>query len=386
MRVYMLVINNFTHDARVYKEAKTLAAAGHEVTVVALWKTGLPEQEQQSGFKVKRLRLYTHRWRGRLVAPLVKYLEFALLVWRLAGRAPANVYHAHDAKTLPAAWLASRRAEAYLVYDAHELETGRNFGNSQLAGIYQHMWAWPEQVFIGRADAVLTVGNCIADELRELYGIKQPTVVMNCPEWQDVDSSSRLRNELGIPADQRIVLYVGRVAAGRGLELFLEAVQRLPGVVGVILGDGPLVPKFRENIRSGLWQRVYLPGKIPLAELANYIASADVGVALIEDTCRSYHFALPNKLFEYINAGIPVVGSDLPEIAPIIQDHQIGEVVNAEDLQSIVDGIQHLLNHPTYYQQAKANTQRIAKKFTWKKEGKKLLQLYHELENDKQRF
>jgi glycosyltransferase involved in cell wall biosynthesis len=103
-------------------------------------------------------------------------------------------------------------------------------------------------------------------------------------------------------------------------------------------------------------------------------------VVLIQDTCRSYHFALPNKLFEYIQAGIPVVGSDLPEIAHIIRDNQIGEFVDPNNPDSIANAIQHLLNDPEYYTRSKLNTRRAAKIFNWERESSKLLDLYANLE------
>jgi glycosyltransferase involved in cell wall biosynthesis len=377
MRVSMLVLNNFTHDARVHKEAKALASVGHKVTVVALWQAGLPEQEMQAGYQVKRLRLRSRPWRGRLIAPLVKYLEFAFRAWRLSEREPAQVYHAHDAATLPAAWIAARRGESYLVYDAHELETGRNFGSSRLAGVYQRVWAWPEIAFIRQADTVLTVGNGIADELIRLYGIHRPWVVMNCPERQPLLSrSTRLRDELALPLNLKVALYLGKMIAGRGLEPFLEAVQRLPGVAAVVLGDGPLLPEFQSRVKSGVWQRVYLPGRVPLADLIEYAASADIGVALIQDICRSYQFALPNKLFEYMQAGIPVVGSNLPEISRIISAYQVGEIVDPNDPEDIASGIRRLIDDRERYARAKANVSRAATTFNWEQESKKLLDIY----------
>jgi hypothetical protein len=135
IRVCMLVLNNYTHDARVHKEAKTLAAAGHDVRVMALWQVGLPTEETHDGYRTIRLPLRSRAWRGTAIAPVVKYLEFTWRVWRLAAREPARVYHAHDANTLPAAWLAARHNHASLVYDAHELETGRSspsFGKPML--------------------------------------------------------------------------------------------------------------------------------------------------------------------------------------------------------------------------------------------------------------
>jgi glycosyltransferase involved in cell wall biosynthesis len=375
----MIVLNDFTHDARVHKEARALAKVGHDVTVIALWRADLAAQETQAGYEVRRLRLYSRTWRGRLVAPLVKYLEFALQVWRLAGHERADIYQANDANTLPAAWIAAQRSRACLVYDAHELETGRNFGSSQLAGFYRHMWAWPERALIRHADAVMTVSGGIADELVRLYAIHRPLVVLNCPEQQMPTPSTRLRDELGIPSDLRIALYQGGIAAGRGLESFLEAVQQLPDVAAVLLGNGPLLPAFRARAESGAWQRVYLPGAVPLADLPSYTASADVGISLIQGVCRSYRLALPNKLFEYVQAGIPVVASNLPEIARVVHEHGLGVTVDPEDPGAIAGGIQLVLHDAGRYAQAQAGARQAAFVLNWEQESIKLVALYRQL-------
>lgn len=377
--VSMLVLSNFTHDARVHKEAQTLAAAGYAVTVIALWQAGLAEEEKALGYRIHRLRLRSRNWRGRLVAPMVKYLEFMAQVGRFASREPARIYHAHDANTLLPAWLAARRAGARLVYDAHELETGRCFGGSRLAGIYQRIWSWPERAFIRRADAVITVSGGIADELVRLYGIRRPIVIVNCPEWQKLNRSDRLRQELGIPSYLKVALYQGSVTPGRGIEPFLEAVQRLPNVAGVVLGDGLLLPELRRRVESGLWQRVYLPGWIPRDDLLSYTASADVGVVLLQASCRNHYLALPNKLFEYLHGGIPVVGSDLPEIARIIREYDVGEVVNPDDPASIAEGLGRLLEDPVRYARARDGTVRVAAVYNWQREGDKLVEMYRQL-------
>lgn len=379
LAVRMLVLNEFTHDARVQREAKALAAANHNVTVVALWKAGLKREEERDGYRVVRLHLRSRGWRSRLVAPLVKYVEYAFRVGQLPDSRSVQVYHAHAVQTLPAAWLATRGRGHRLVYDAHELETGHNFHGFRLAGIYRHVWPWPERAFIRSADATITVNEGIADELVRLYGIADPVVVMNCPERQPFNKSTRLRDELGIPPGLKIALYQGGVVGGRGIEPFLYAIQRLPEVAGVVLGDGHLLEEYRARAESGLWQRVYLPGKVPLDDLPHYTASADVGVTLIQDICRSYHLALPNKLFEYLQAGIPVLGSNLPEIARIIQGYNVGLVVDPDDPDAIAEALGRLLRDTDLYARSSAKARQAAAIFNWDREKVKLLDLYQNL-------
>ena len=379
MNITMLVLNNFTNDARVHKEASTLARVGHNVTVLALWQSGIVENENQNGYRVIRLRLRSRPWQNRLLSPPIKYLEFALQVWRLAGRQPAQIYHANDANTLPAAWIAVKRNHAKLVYDAHELETGRDFGGGYVTGLYRYIWSWPERLFIRRAHIVLTVSPSIRNQLSRLYNIPLPQVILNCPEKIQIPYSNRLREELNITETHKILLYQGRVTVGRGIESFCTAVQLVENVSGVVLGDGTALDTFRDRVRSGEWQRLHFPGKVPLADLPSYTSSSDLGIVLTQDTCLNHRFSIPNKLFEYMHAGIPIIASDLPEIGRIISETETGEVCDSNDPHAIATAIQMVLSDSTYYNQLQKNACKAADNYNWQKEGKKLLDEYAKL-------
>ena len=382
MKINLLVLNDFTNDARVHKEAKSLAQAGHKVTVVALWRAGLEVDEQHARYHVHRVHLATRAWRGSLIAPVVKYLEFTYKFRDWAKITPADVYHANDANTLPAAWLASRQFGSALVYDAHELETGRDFGNSRLSRIYPLIWAWPEKLFIRSADAVITVSSGIAEEISRIYHIPVPDVVLNTPEQIQLPKvrPNKIREELGIPAEINIALYQGHIYSGRGLENFFYAIQSLKNVCAVALGEGPMLESFRLQVNQGDWKRVYLPGKVPLDKLLNYTASADVGLVLIENTCLSHYYSLPNKLFEYMHAGIPVIGSDLPEISRMILENKIGQVVNPNKPDEISKSIQNILSDDSTYEAYVANCVQASHSYNWENESNKLVGLYLKLE------
>jgi glycosyltransferase involved in cell wall biosynthesis len=380
MNICLLVLNNFTTDARVHKEASTLAAAGHHVYVVALWEHGLAQTEQQSGYTIFRIQLKSRSWKNKLLSPPIKYLEFAWRVWRLSAREPAQIYHANDANTLPAAWFVASRNHGKLVYDAHELETGRNFGNSKISWIYRSIWAWPEKLFIHKAQAVLTSSMSYATELKRIYQIPLPTIMMNSPNSLNIKRSSRLRDELHIPEGMFICLYQGRISSGRGIEPFFDAIQLLPNAAGVALGDGPLLETYRQYVDKGKWQRVYLPGKVPLDELPYYTSSADLGIVSIEDTSLSYHYSLPNKLFEYLHAHIPLIGCNLPEIANIIRSTKTGLVIDSLDSRSIAEAINTILTDPGLYDQCKENTINASGIYNWQNESQKLIAVYESLQ------
>lgn len=379
MKVNLLVLNPLTNDARVHKTAKTLASAGYEVVVTALWKDGLAENELSSGYRIIRIKLKDYIGGNGSISFIAKYFEFAWKFSHLADNDPATIYHAFDAHTLPAAGIAARRARSKLIYDARELETGRNFSGSHLPSIIRRYWALPEKLLIRQAAAIITTSQSHADELVRLYRIPTPWIIKNCPEHYLLEKSNRLHEEFAIPDSHKIILYQGRIAPGRGIENLFEAIQPLPRIAAVALGDGPSLENLRDRTRQGEWQRVYLPGKVPLTELLSYTSSADIGSVLIEDICLSYRLCLPNKLFEYIQAGLPVIGSNLPEISRIIREYDIGEIANPDYSESIVAALRRLLDNPTRFTQAKKNSQRAAKVFNWEKESSTLLALYRQL-------
>ena len=133
---------------------------------------------------------------------------------------------------------------------------------------------------------------------------------------------------------------------------------------------------FRARARSGDSLRIYLPGMIPLADPPSYIASSDLEMVLIQDICLSYRLSLPNKLFEYLHAGLPVTCSDLPEMARVVREYQVGELTDPEDPASIAHCIQSILGDPVRYTQMKANARKATENFNWQIESTKLIALY----------
>lgn len=382
MNAVLLILNNFTHDTRVHRTAKALSQAGYQVTVLALWEKGLLEQENNpSGYNVERIRLASRSWRNRWLGPLVKYIEYTLRVWIQARRHRADIYHANDANTLPAAWLAAKLNKARLVYDAHELETGRSWAASRVAGFYKKYFPLPEKFFIRHADAVITVNQSIARRLVQLYDIPLPVVIMNCPEIPEISSqpSQRLREEMNIPPKLKIALYQGGVVRGRGIEALIDATQRTPGVAAVILGDGELSSELWQRVQTGELQRVYLHGKVHPASLPEYTSSADMGILLIEPTCESYRLSLPNKLFEYLHAGLPVIATNAPEITQIVQGEQVGIIVDPHKPDEIVKALQSMVELPQQNVHLRSRILEVARKFTWEIERVKLLELYSQM-------
>ncbi len=235
--------------------------------------------------------------------------------------------------------------------------------------------------YLPQADAMIVASPSWIDWIRNLYGaIPDPSVVvLNVPVPTEIDPSKDLRAELDIAPDQRIVIYQGSIQENRGIEPAIEAVTQLDNVVLVVIGYGYYRPTLEDLVEErGLTDKVLFFGPVPNDELISYSASADIGLANIVNSSVSYYTSLPNKLFEYAMAGIPVIGSDSPEIGRIVAEEQIGEVCDPEDPTQIADAIERILADPGRYA---AGLSHAAARYNWSVEQEKLLDLYAALES-----
>ena len=257
----------------------------------------------------------------------------------------ADVYHASDLYNLPALVQVSKDRNAKLVYDARErypyvtAATGRPW--------VRWFWSIIESQGIKQADVVFTVSLSIASHIAASYNVELPDVMYNVPAIKEPVASNLLREELNIPEDKLIILHQGKMQKDRGCLLLAEAMQYVTGAVLVFLGDGPIAPAVQSKVQIlHLQDNIRFKGAVPPAELHGYTCSADVGVTLLEDTCLNHRYALPNKLFEYLMAGIPVLASDLPECGGLVEDYAVGRVVYPDDPKAIGQVLQEMIDDP----------------------------------------
>jgi glycosyltransferase involved in cell wall biosynthesis len=389
----MFVINSVAADGRVIKEGATLAAAGNTVVVVGMREAGQPATDTIEGFSVVRVRrdpvprdiearAATPGRVSRALEPVL--LAVALLDYWIRAvfegrRQRADVYHAHDLSTLPAAWLAARSRRARLVYDAHELftEMGR------LGRVPRLVFLLLERALIGRADRVITVNDSIAAELVRRYGVRAPVVVMNCPRTTGLAPSreaSLLRSRVGLPADVPLVLYQGMFMPHRGLENLVRAARLFRRAHLVMMGWGYLLDTLKELVRTeGLQHRVHFTEGVPLRDLLAYTAGADVGVIPYRNVGLNNFYTSPNKLFEYCAAGVPIAASRFPELARVVEGLGIGRTFDPESVEDIARAVDALVEDPAALAEARANVASAAPRFTWENESQKLLAVYREL-------
>jgi glycosyltransferase involved in cell wall biosynthesis len=380
----MLVRNAFVRDPRVLREARSLASSGYEVTVVALRYGDLPIRETRDGFVVLRsvkagvLAGPTIRSVGgggtsrKLPRPsLAVRLRDELLAARMTRAAmsvPADVYHAHDLNTLVPAIAAARRHGARVVYDAHELYPDL----TGLAPRESQRWRRVEERSIRSADEVVVPSSALGEELVRRYGIGSPHVVMNCPDVSHAPSRgdgvlSALRRE-----GETLVVYSGGYTPNRGLENLVRAADRLPGCRLAMLGWGPLEPRLRADASD----RVRFLEPVAPDDVVPTLAGGDVGVAPGLPIGLNNELGAPNKLFEYLHAGLAVAASDLPQIGEIVRRHGVGTLFDASDPESIARAIRAAIGNLDEYRRRAAAA---APLYTWSQQEAVLLQLYESL-------
>ncbi len=371
----MLLHRSLEHDSRVQREAAALDAAGRSVTILELAPTG-----ELPGFD--RRRVGGRSTAGRRGATL-RLRQIGVMLSFLAAivRLRPRVVHAHDAAMLLPGLLGARLTGAALVYDAHELASGVAYRRGLLARLVIAI----ERIGIRRAACVITVSDSIADRLASSYGLaRRPVVLRNlCALRRPTDSEppGGLRAKAGVNG-QPLVLHQGAAAPSRGCTELVRAMAEVPGAHLAFLGTAE--PAFRASLAAlarevGVADRVHFVEEVPLGELLMHTREADLGVTLFEASCENYRLTIPNKLFEYVAAGVPVLGSAHPEVERLIAGHGIGSTVDPTSPAAIASELRRGLaesRDPALRQRVRA----ADRAFDWGAEARRLLDAYAALE------
>jgi len=378
-RVTMFVLNDMRLDSRVRREAEALAAAGWSVTVraVATDATAHEPRTDVDGYTIIRTPMLMAPVIGRTPGPesapirlhrrvlaavfaATRYAfggTFHLAAnwrwrWRAWGRRvmenvePSDVWHAHDLPTLPIALACADRFGGAVVYDSHEIFTEAGSTSRLPAAVRYLLRRW-ERAWARRADLVLTVNASLAEVLGDWFGRDDIAVVHNCAS--PTAAHSPLRAALGVDLDIPLILYHGSVTVGRGLETLIEAMldPLLAGARLAIMGYGPLRPRLeRLAAASSASDRIrFLPPVSP-DEVTAWVSGADVAAIAIEPTTLNHRLSSPNKLFEALAAGVPVVGPDFVEFRRIIRPRSgpsLGRLYAHHEARQIAAAIHSIL-------------------------------------------
>ena len=364
--------STFTHESRILKEAATLSRKlGFEkIRLVGVAGPGLPPEE------VVDETTTIHRLapeKGEGLAKAVRHLIWCLnVVWYCLKRRPGCV-NCHSLPVLPIGVAIKLLTGAQLVYDAHELET-ETAGSK---GLRRTLGKIVERACIGAVDLLIVVSPAIETWYREHYRLARSVTVLNAPMYQArTERGTALRDALGIGTAEKIILYQGVLVPHRGIEELVNAAPllRTNGYVVVLMGPGRLTEMLNEKSRSE--GQFYVHPAVNSNVLLSYTASADIGLSLIQDACLSYHYCLPNKIFEYMMAGLPVIASGLPEMRRVIEGERVGVCLDAYDPQAILEAIVRVdtMKGPDL----DARLDAVARTYSWEVQEERLVAAYRE--------
>ena len=294
----------------------------------------------------------------------------------------ADLIHVHDLPRLRVGAKAKRRLGVPLVYDAHELYPEI----ATLTPEQSKMLARRENRYIKSADVVITVNEFIAEEMAKRYAIIPPAVILNATNWPatlDPDRRwDRFRERFPISSDDRILLFQGWMSKTRGLQPLVKSLSLVPDCVHLVfMGYG----EAREELESlsaslGLTQRIHFMDAVPQSELLSWTASADAGIIPYQPVDLNNYYSSPNKLFEFIQAGLPIIANDLPFLRRIVANQDFGLVHKLDEPADYAAAIRReLVDDGSLLVRQRANLRRSRHLFSWKHEEAKLYGLYETL-------
>ncbi len=366
--IIISVTNDLVTDQRVHKVSATLFNRDNKVVLVGrLLKNSLPVQRPY--FTVRMSLLFT---KGPLFYAEYNFRLFLYLLFQ-----PLDILVSNDLDTLPANYLVSVFRRKTLVYDTHEYYTG--VPELMNRPFVRSIWETIEKFIFPKLKYIFTVNESIAKLYSDKYH-KDIIVVRNispsitCNTWPE-------RSALGLPADKKIVLLQGSgINVDRGAEELTRAMQYIDNTILLIIGGGDVIEELHKIVKNNnLTEKVIFRPKMSYLDLAGYTRLADLGCTLDKDTNINYRYSLPNKLFDYIHSGIPVLCSNIIEVAKIVKEYKIGEVIDSHDPKLIARKIREMLADNEQIKNWRENLKKASMELCWENEVKELMKVYGKL-------
>lgn len=374
-------LTEFRNESRVLKQAGSILNhnIASKVYIASLHADDLDEEKiYNEELILNRFKLSSRNLSKNLFVQVLKYLEFIYRVTLFYRKKDIKMVNIHSIALLPLGVLLKYFYGAKLVYDTHELETETNGSK----GIRKKFAKFMEKHLIKRCDLIFVVSENIADWYMKKYNINRPVAIKNAPRLFEQKRTNRFRENLGIKEDSVIVLYQGGLSKGRGVDLLLNAFKAREDdkVVIVFMGYGELEEEIRKA--SSEKNNIFFHPAVSPEIVLEYTSSADIGISFIENTCLSYYYCLPNKLFEYAMTGLPVIISNMKEMRETLERYDMGIVVKDESIDAINSTIDKILESDI--EKMKKNARKCAEENSWEKQEIKMINEYKRVLDAKQ--
>lgn len=358
-------LTEFRNESRVLKETNSILNhnIASKVYIASLHNDDLEEEIiYNDKLILNRFKLNTRKMNKNLFVQVFKYLEFIYRVSLFYRKKNIKMVNIHSIALLPLGVFLKYYYKAILVYDTHELETETNGSY----GIRKKLAKMIEKTLIKKCDLMFVVSENISDWYANEYNIRRPIVVKNAPKLFPQKKTNHFRDQFGIKDSSIIVLYQGGLSKGRGVDLLLECFKQRDDdkVVIVFMGYGEI----EEDIKIASKERnnIFFHPAVDPDIVLEYTSSADIGISFIENTCLSYYYCLPNKLFEYAMAGLPVIVSNMKEMRELVEKYDMGIIVEDDKVNSMNNAIDKIVQSDI--KQMKQNARVCAEENCWEKQ------------------
>jgi glycosyltransferase involved in cell wall biosynthesis len=356
--------------SRIIKEMQSLSA--NFITLIASLNTGFQlSDEKVQGVSVRRISVKTKFLPKVFIFQIPKFIEFGVKIISIFKK--YDIIDCHCLISLSIGFIYKKLYQSKLIFNAHELETERD----GLYGITKKIFKILERMLIYKCDAVIVVSESIEQWYKNNYKIQNIYCIFNSPRYLEFTKTNYFKRVYNLKESDKIFLYQGMLSHGRGIDYLLntfDAIQNTSNYL-VLMGKGPLEKKIKQHALYN--SHILLHEAVPQNRLAEYTSSADFGLSLGEKICISYDFSMPNKLFEYIMYGIPVIVSNTKDQAEFVKKNKIGYVLEDDDKDAFIS----LLNsiNDSKYNEMLENVYGIKKTISWDNQEEKLLGIYRNL-------
>lgn len=381
LKVLHLTHTDINKDPRIIKSIKAI----DKLSWIEVYGIGIQDTSHYSRrFETKdsidinsiTLKLFSKKltFLPNILRHLFTLLEFLLRSFFIINKFKPSVIHCHDTLALPIAILFKVfHSKLKLIYDAHELGSNRN----GIDNFFSKIVYFFEKITWRFIDHFISVSPSIIKWYEEEYGRKKNTLILNSPEIETkkTENSNGFRKKFLINDDEKLFIYVGEINNGRGITNLLEIFKDLKSRI-LFLGYGPLVNKVKDFEKN--YSNIHYHEAVEPDSLISLIQEADVGLCLVERVSLSDYFCLPNKLFEYAFAGLPVIASDFPDIKFLVEKYDLGFCCDSGSIKDVKKNIER------YESIIKISKNDVSKlhDLSWQKQELNLINVYRRLRED----
>lgn len=360
------------YDSRILKEMESAYNNGYEVYGIGIEQNENNIPIVNNKFQVTTLNLFSKKLKflPKSLRHSLTFLEFFLKSISTSIRVKPDLIHCNDTIVLPIGIFIKFLTKSKLIYDAHELESNKNGLSTTLSKVT----LFTEKLLWNFVDGLIVVSPSIQRWYMENIGYKESAIVLNSPIFgsQSTEKSTYLRDKFHIPKNSKVFIYVGILGPGRGIDLIIDSFKTVKNAHIVFLGHGNYSTKIKQLEK--IYPNYHFHDSVVHNKVVEIVSSADIGLCLIENVSLSDYYCLPNKLFEYIFSGLPVLASNFPDIQCIVEKYSLGTCVDLNS-ESIRAGISSFVSNDVPYH-PKSNT---FFELSWEKQEENLINLYSKL-------